>query len=272
MLIGIRAHDFGQLGLLDLKKSIDINGFDGIQLVISKTLNQSYKNDELRLVLDGKIMMLGAYFNMVHPDLNIIAQGVKNFVKTIHQAQEIGVEFVGSETGSLMGSPWGYVKENHNDDTYNKAKKIILKLLHEAKETNVKLAIEGAYAHVIYSPKRMKQLLEEINNPKLKVTVDLYNFLNIDNHQDHLQIFKECLNLFSEEIVIFHLKDYKIENQKLVQVGLGQGLMNYKEIIPLIKKYNPNSYLIFEGVQGAEIPSSLKYINQLIDQNKEDKT
>lgn len=272
MKIGIRAHDMGQMSLNELKESIIKNHFDGIQLVTNKALNQVYQTDEIKRILEDKILMLGAYFNMVHPDQKVVLSGIENFKKTIHIANQIGVEFVGTETGSLMGNPWGYVPENHLDNTYSESKKIILELLHEAKDNQVRLAIEGAYAHVIYSPKRMKQLLQEINHPKLKVTVDLYNFLNLENHLNHLEIFKECINLFSQDIVIFHLKDYVVIDQKLVQVGLGKGLIRYEEIIPIILKHNPDSYLIFEGVQGDDIKTSLTYIKDLINHfKKEDK-
>ena len=38
----------------------------------------------------------------------------------LDKADRYGVDFVGSETGSLMGSPWGYVKENHDDKRFKR--------------------------------------------------------------------------------------------------------------------------------------------------------
>src|SRR5690606_33265265 len=137
-------------------------------------------------------------------------------------------------------------------------------LVEYTKDKKVEVAIEGAYAHVVYSPNRMYQLLHTINSPKLKVIVDLYNFLNIDNHANHLEIFKEVLELFKEKIVIFHLKDYIVENGKLKQVALGMGQMKYEEIIPLILVSNPNAYLIFEGVKREDQLKSLRFIKSLI--------
>ncbi|HHW79847.1 MAG TPA: sugar phosphate isomerase/epimerase, partial [Acholeplasmataceae bacterium] len=92
----------------------------------------------------------------------------------------------------------------------------------------------------------------------------LYNFLNIENYVNRMDIFQESLDLLSEHIVIFHLKDFIVENGKLKQVGLGQGLMDYPKIINLIKEYNPNAYLIFEGVVGEDIKTSFELINNLI--------
>jgi hypothetical protein len=54
-----------------------------------------------------------------------------------------------------------------------------------------------------------------------------------------------------------------MEDNKLRQVGLGQGLMNYPEIIKTISKKVPHAYLIFEGVIGDDIIESLAYIKKL---------
>ena len=78
------------------------------------------------------------------------------------------------------------------------------------------------------------------------------------------KLWEECLELFKDRIVIFHLKDYIVKDNKLVQVGLGQGLIDYSKIIPKIMKNNPNAYLIFEGVVGDDIKSSKEYIERLV--------
>lgn len=267
MKLGVRAHDI-QAGITpsELKQKMDILGFDGLQLVFNKVFSKSIDEVDLLEIkknFDKNIFLLGAYFNMVHPNLEEVNQGIINFKKHLDIADSINAPFVGSETGSLMGSPWGYMPMNHSDESFLKVVKIVLELVEYAKNMKVDVAIEGAYAHVIYSPKRMYQLLQAINHPKLKVILDLYNFLNIDNHEKHLDIFKEALDLYADKIVIFHLKDYIVLDGKLVQVGLGKGLMKYHEIIELIKEKRPDSYLIFEGVKSEDLASSLKFISNI---------
>ena len=73
-------------------------------------------------------------------------------------------------------------------------------------------------------------------------------------------------NLMKDKIVLFHLKDYIVDGDKLKQVGLGQGLMDYPFMIKLIKTHCPNAFLIFEGVTGDDIDSSLEYINRLLNE------
>ena len=58
------------------------------------------------------------------------------------------------------------------------------------------------------------------------------------------------------------LLDY-IEDEKIVQCGLGKGIIDFKFIVETVKKYAPNATLIFEGVMGDDIVSSKKLIDSL---------
>jgi len=269
--IGIRAHDIGKFDAKTLVSKVKELSFDGIQLVFNKALTNVIDFDNMidlkSYFNDIEVMMLGAYFNMVHPDKNIVLEGIDNFYKTIEVAPLFNSKYVGTETGSLMGNPWGYVKENHLDQTLDLSIEIIRKLVNKAKLHNVIVLIEGAYSHVAYNPSRVDKILKTIDSKNLKVTLDLFNFLNFENYQNHLDILLESISLFGDDIKIFHLKDFIIKDQMLIQVALGDGLMNYEEIIKIIKLNNPSAYLIFEGVTGDSISKSYQYIKSLLERN-----
>lgn len=267
MKIGVRAHDLGSLSPKALNDALISYGFDGIQLVSNKVFNQKILDvniNEINEYFNNKVFLLGAYFNMVHPNKEIVSEGINNFLDHIKIAKKINAKYIGTETGSLMGSPWGYVPENHLDTSFNEVLDITKRLVKEASRNDCFVAIEGAYAHVIYSPKRLKQLVDEVDSDYLKVIIDVYNFLNISNHATHVEIFLESIKLLKDKIVIFHLKDYILEDNKLKQVGLGKGLMNYNKILPIIKKELPMSYLIFEGVEEKDMSSSISFIKNIL--------
>ncbi|MCK7488626.1 MAG: sugar phosphate isomerase/epimerase [Bacillus subtilis] len=118
--------------------------------------------------------MLGSYFNPVHPDALVVFEGVENFKAHLRIAQRWNVAYVGTETGSFLGSPWNYTKENHTDAALEQVITVVADLVKTAQEANAIVAIEGAFAHVAYSPKRIKTILDRIASPHLKVIVDLY--------------------------------------------------------------------------------------------------
>lgn len=265
--IGIRAHDLGKHSIVDLSNIVLENNFEGVQLVFPKALNEVINFNDLSNLKNNfkpEIFMLGAYFNPVHPDKSIVLNGIDNFKKHLEIAKSLNASYVGSETGSVMGSPWGYMPENHNQENLETVIKIFKDLANHAEKHDAYIALEGAYAHVAGTPERVLEIVDKIKSPNLKVTVDLYNFLNIDNYEDRMEIFEKSLKLLGKHIAIFHFKDFIVQDNKLKQVGLGQGLMDYPKIISLIKENNPDAYLIFEGVVGDDIKTSYKLISELL--------
>ncbi len=266
--IGIRAHDLGKFDdCFKLAHKVKSHHFDGLQLVFKKALNYHIDFDHLSDIKnafnDLELMMLGAYFNPVHPNEKIVEDGIKYFKKHLEIANTLNAKYVGTETGSLMGTPWGYVEENHLKDTLYKVITIFNELTKYAKRHHTTIALEGAYNHVVYSPLKVREVLDFINSEHLKVTVDLFNFLHIGNYEKRMDILEDCFKYLKEDIVIFHLKDFVIKEDQLVQVGLGQGIMDYETIIQRIIDEVPNAYLIFEGITGDDIVTSLKLIKSL---------
>jgi sugar phosphate isomerase/epimerase len=264
--IGIRAHDLGRYHAALLAEKVNQYGFEGIQLVFKKALEtfDSKMLDEIKVLFPHQIWMLGAYFNPIDPNGHNVEKGIINFKEHLEMAKKLDVTYVGTETGSLMGTPWGYVPENHQVSSLETVIKVFEELVEHAKITGRVVALEGAYQHVAYDPLRVKIMVDRLNSKHLKVTLDLYNFLNIDNHHLRNDIWDQAIHLLKSEIVIVHLKDYVVKDNTLKQVGLGQGLMDYPYIIKTIKASLPHAYLIFEGVMGDDIETSLMYIKKLL--------
>ena len=132
-----------------------------------------------------------------------------------------------------------------------------------AREAGALLSAEGAWHHCIYSPEQMARFLREIDTGAVRVTVDVLNYLYIGNYEQRRSIFDKCLELFSEKIAIFHIKDFVVQDGKLVEVGIGKGIMGWDTFLPEIKKNVPNAILVFEGVK--DLDESLAYFRSLME-------
>ena len=171
---------------------------------------------------------------------------------------------MGTETGSLRGTPWTYLPENHLPETFERVVEVVSGLVATAEEAGSCVAVEGAWAHVVHTPDSVRDLLDRIPSPRLKVIVDLFNFLHPGNEGRRMEIFEECLRLFPEDIVVWHLKDYVPDGDVLRQVPLGQGNMDFPAMIRRIREATPDAVLVFEGVTGEDILPSLSFIRHLI--------
>lgn len=268
MKIGIRAHDMGKMDVKSLFERAQSLGFDGIQLVVNKALNPEPQLTETAFLelashIKGDVLLLGSYFNPIHSDPKKVNIGIDRFTKQLELAHVLNTEYVASETGSYNDDEWTYHPQNHSKSAYQEVLNIFKILVEKAEQVNKTVLVEAAYGHVIFSPHTLKKFVQDLNNPHVKVIIDLYNLLNLRNHRQHEQILKEALHLLQEDIAVFHLKNYQLRSGKLIQVGLNKGLIDYEKILPLMLASNPNAYYIFEGITGDDIAESLAYIKKI---------
>lgn len=279
MKVSYRAHDYGKTSASELAKRISKHPFTGVQLVLNKaiegesglagTISQE-RCEEIREAFaeEGlEITMLGAYFNPVHSDKDKVKQLSEKYADHLKLAKYFNCELVGTETGSYNDDKWTYNPLNRTEEAYQEVLKVFKPLAEIAKNENSYMAIEGAYGHCMYSPDQLKRLFNDLNNGHIKIIIDIYNYLDYSNYNEQIQIFNRAIELFKNDVVIFHLKDFIVdeENKKLVQVGIGQGIMRWDLFFPIIKKECPNATLVFEGVKPEDIDSSfetvIKYYN-----------
>ena len=278
MKIGVRVHDFGKSDAMTLAKKAKAIGFDAVQLVLNKaiegetglagTLSKEKAEGFYKAFNDEgiEICMLGAYFNPVHSDKNKVQSLYDKFSEHLKYMNDFHAGYVGSETGSFNDDKWTYNPLNRTEEAFQEVKRIFKGLANDAEKYNARIALEGAFGHCMWNPKCLKRLVDEIGSDSVYYTVDIYNYLSIDNHQDHTKIFDECLDLFKGRIVIFHIKDYIItEENKLAQCCIGKGLMNFDYMLPLIKKNCPNAYLVFEGSKPEDMEFSYNFIKNKLE-------
>ena len=280
MKLGVRLHDFGKSSAEELAYKASKVGFDGVQFVINKAIEgesglkgtlskekiQSFYESFSKYNLD--VMMLGAYFNPVHSNKEKVHTFIDKFKDHLSFAPLLNCKYVGSETGSYNDDSWTYNEKNRTEEAYNEVKRIFKELLEYAKNTSTHVALEGAYGHCMYKPSVLKKLFDEIDNGYLDIIVDVYNYLYIGNYEERFNILEECLSLFKDKIKVFHIKDFIVEDNKLVQVGIGKGIMGWNKMLPMIYKVCPTAYLVFEGVKKEDMESSYNYFRPLM--NKEE--
>ncbi len=277
MKIGVRVHDFGKSDAETLAKKAKSVGFDGVQLVLNKAIEgetglagtlskekanyfyETFKNEGL------DIAMLGAYFNPVHSNKELVASMVAKFKEHLKYENDFHAGYVGSETGSFNDDKWTYNPLNRTEEAFKEVKRIFSDLAKCAEENNAKIALEGAYGHCMFEPKALKRLVDEIGSNSIYYTVDIYNYLSIDNYERYKEIFEECLELFKGRIVIFHLKDFIIQDGALKQCCIGKGLIDYDYLMRRIKETNPDSYMIFEGSKPEDMEYSFNFVKSKIE-------
>lgn len=277
MKIGVRVHDFGKSNAETLAKQAKAVGFDGVQFVINKAIEgESGKagtlNDEkVKAFADAfhneglDIVMLGAYFNPVHSNKQLVSDNIAKFKEHLAYEKKFGARFVGTETGSFNDDKWTYNPLNRTEEAYQEVLRIFKDLAKTAEENNANMAIEGAFGHCMFEPKALYRLVSEINSNNVYYIVDIYNYLAISNYENYKEILEECFKLFKGRIVIFHLKDFIIEDGALKQCAIGKGLLDYDYLLKRMNEEAPDAYLIFEGSKPEDMEFSYNFVKSKLE-------
>lgn len=282
MKLMARAHDLGVKGAENVNNEVVSLGLDGVQLVAYKSIDGvSYCPGQLtkekareigaQIRKNGKeIALIGAYFNPVHPNTAKIENGIAVFEDYLSLANELGCSFVGSETGSYNGEPWIYHPMNHSDEALDRVVATFTRLADCAKHHGVNIAMEGAFGHVCHTPERLFEAVERIGRQNIRFIFDLYNYLDISNVDSAYDILSRGLSLFGDRILLFHIKDFTIEDGKLKQCGVGKGVLDFDRILSAIYTHNKNAILVLEGTVGEDLPFAVSYLKDKINKIEND--
>lgn len=275
MKIGIRAHDLGMKNSArELAVSIREAGFESAQLVLAKAIKGALHQAgslsfdyarKMRQVFQEEgveIALLGAYFNWFHDGNNT---GAEKYKEHLQYASDFGTSIVGTEVQGVTSDRWAVNPENDSEASWTRVVSLAGELCATAEKFGVKAGIEGAVAHVLSTPRKVCNLAETLKSDHLALIFDLYNFLSMENYKNQRSIIDEALELYGNKLEIIHCKDFIPRTAELEQVALGDGLFDYEYLIKrLYQTGHEKVTLIFEGVTGEGIPTSLEFIKKTI--------
>lgn len=272
MKLYIRAHDLKVFGEEEICRKLDELSLSGVQLVAYKCLSdvkyvrgaiseQRARQFAETLAKHGKeVALIGAYFNPVHSNSQKVADCAEIFADYVRVAKVFGCDVVGSETGSFNDDKWTYHPQNRTDAALEKVISVFSALCDVAAKHGVWVGMEGAFGHVCYDVDRLKYAVDRMGKDNVKIIFDLYNYLDISNVDDRYEILEHGLKAFGNKICVFHLKDCRVEDGRLVQCGVGRGIFDYDRILQSIARYVPDAKLVFEGTVGEDIPFAVKFV------------
>lgn len=271
MNLGIRAHDIEKDSLESLVEEIANKKLTAVQLALPKSLDyMNIKPGGLSTGLaahvgkafrkkDIQIAVLGCYIHMIHPDEETRRKELERFKEYLRYARDFGCSIVGTETGWVHAEP-GYTTDNYTEEAFEKVVVSVRELVKEAEKFGVIVGIEGGINHPIHNPARMKELLDRIDSNNMQVIFDPVNFITLENYKNQEAMFKEAIELFGDRITIVHAKDFVIEDNKIVEVPVGKGLLEYKSLLKLLKEKKPLINYLMESTTEPFIDESAEFL------------
>lgn len=184
------------------------------------------------------IAVLGCYYNLAHPDPLKVKKLQRLYVAHLRMARTLGCSVVGTETGA-PNAEYQYDPTCHTETALQSFLRGVVPIVEAAERLGVILAIEPVWNHIVWKPQVARRVIHEIASPNLRIILDPVNLLSIENYEQRDMVIGEALDILGEYVEVVHLKDFRVEEGKLVSVAAGTGLMDYREIMAYLKQSKP---------------------------------
>lgn len=260
MQLGIRLHDTTRLPFEERIADVHNLGFACGHLALAKVIDEFPTTDEaltpgLAMYVKNvfakngvDIAVLGCYLNLANPNKEQLDKTVHRYMAHIRFASWLGCGVVGTETGA-PNETYSFTPECHTEEALQLFINNLRPVVKYAEQMGVVLAIEPVYRHIVWNPVQARKVLDEINSPNLQIIFDPVNLLDIANYQDREAVIKEAIELLGPDIAMVHLKDFRIEEGRMISVGCGLGMMDYTDILKFMKERKPFIHATLEDTK-----------------------
>lgn len=279
MQLGIRLHDIKKAPLEERLSIAHEQGFACGHLALSKVISEYPVDDgaltpgyalylkKLFAKNELDIAVLGCYLNLANPNPESLNKIRKRYLTHIRFASLLDVGVVGTETGAV-NEEYKFEERNHSGEALDIFIHNVRPVVEYAEKMGVIFAIEPVYKHIVCNPKRARRVLDEINSPNLQIIFDPVNLLDISNYKNRDEIIEEAMELLGDDIAMIHIKDFVVEDGKLVSVAAGTGEMDYTKIMKFIRERKPYVHVTLENTVPENAVAAREYIQNLWEQAK----
>lgn len=185
-----------------------------------------------------EVTSLGMFTDLRNPDENSRAAAINYAKRYIEFAAEAGIPYIASECGFTPG------RRGINADTYESDYQILKDTLREvcltAEASGVKIALEACVLDIIPSPRRLKTLIEELeeeSHVRLGAMLDPANFIANSDEEGMFYYLKH-------DIYYLHGKDRKIN--AAYGVNIGDGDIDWERLMECYIRYADRKPFILE--------------------------
>ena len=210
------------------------------------------------------IAAVSGTFNMIHPDIEIRKQGLRNLATLIHACDNINTNIVSLCTGT--GDPvdqWRSHPYNNTQDAWKDLIHSLEQALQSAEQQDVILGVEPELANVVNSVEKARNLLDQMQSRHLKIILDPVNLFEKAILREQHDLLDKAFDLLGNDIVMAHAKDRDVSGKF---VAAGQGVLDFEYYLSRLKNNGFKGPLILHGLEESEVSTSLAFLKRILEQ------
>jgi sugar phosphate isomerase/epimerase len=240
--------------------------FRGASIFFPKPLlAEKTEVDRLKHILDEAGLEAaqanGWYEVLVHPDDQVRAEGVRGIQALCRWGRQIDAGSVYVRPGSLSATgAWHPHPANRSAQVFDRLVGSLKATARTAEQEGVLLALEGHVLSPLYSAQRMRDVLDAVGSPVLKVNMDPVNFIGgVEDLYDNRRVLLELFEKLGPDIIAAHLKDCIIEDRlvlHITEVVPGLGVLDYDCLLQQMQAIKPDVYALIEHLPDDLVPQA----------------
>jgi sugar phosphate isomerase/epimerase len=189
---------------------------------------------------------------------------MKRLLGMIRAARSFGTGVVALCTGSRdPESMWKRHPANDDPGAWADLCASLSEAVRAAEENDVILTFEPEVNNVVHTAQKARQLIDEIGSPRLKVTIDGANVFHKGELPRMQELLTETIDILADDIILAHAKDLEHDGDA-GHVAAGQGKLDYKLYIGLLKKAGFTGPILLHGLEEDQVEDSVRYVKSFL--------
>lgn len=272
MQLGIFAKTFVRPTLSETLDAVKAHGLTCVQFNLacagSPTMPDAIEPElcsQIRQAMAARGISMAAIsgtFNMIHPDPTQRQVGLRQLGVLASACRQLGATCITLCSGTRdPGDMWRYHPDNASPAAWQDLRASLAEALRLAEAYDVTLAIEPEVSNVVASARLARQLLDEMQSPRLKVIMDAANLFPAGQLARMTEVLDEAFELLGQEISIAHAKDLSRDGAA-GQEAAGTGLLDYDYYLSSLRRVGFAGPLILHSLSEAQVVGCVAFLRE----------
>jgi sugar phosphate isomerase/epimerase len=206
------------------------------------------------------IAALSGTYNMVHPDPDVRALGLRRLEPLLACAAALGAPLVTLCTGTRdPEDQWRRHPDNGTPEAWRDLLAEMGKALDLAEHHGVDLGVEPELANVVASAGHAARLLAELRSPRLRIVLDPANLFETAAPEERRRIVDEAVDLLGPHLAMAHAKDRDAEGGF---VAAGSGVVEFDRFLRRLREADFGGPLVAHGLAAEEAPAVAAFLRE----------
>jgi len=272
--LGIFSRTYPPIGIDKIFAQIAHDGFQTIQFNFSSAGLPSLPEDWPEPIIKGvmasairsglTICALSGTYNMAHADVARRQGDRIGFTNVVRAAECMRVPLVTLCTGTRdTADMWRAHPDNGSAEAWSTMRGELDFALELAERHGVALGVEPEPGNVVANAQIARRLLDEIENPRLKIVMDAANLLPPESQARQREVIAEAVSLLGADVALVHTKDVSPTGEA---VAAGRGVVDFHLFLQAILSTGYRGPLVSHNFPEKDAAYVSTYLRRMLEE------